>query len=69
MADYKLSTHIVAEQKEQYGMYWFQAKQVPLTKLSLSSKLLRFTYLGILAIRSKCLFAELPKIGMSTSLK
>ena len=66
---YKLNTHIGAEQKEQYGMYWFQAKQVPFTKLSLSSRLFRFTYFGILAILSKCLFAELPNFGTSLSFK
>ena len=67
--DHTVDTHVFVVQKEQYGIYWFQAKQVPLTKLSLSNLSLRLTYFGISAMRSKCLFAELAKNGMSTSLK
>ena len=67
--DHIVDTHVADVQKEQYGMYWFQAKQVPLTKLFLSSMLLRLTYFGISAMRSKCLFAELIKNGMSPSFK
>ena len=58
-------THKADVQKEQYGMYWFQTKQVPSRKLFLSSMVLRLRYFGMSAcMRSKWLFAELRKASI-----